>query len=112
MRANAWVWFLAGAALNAAILGGAAMALWPQLLPEERAVLEMIWTRQPGVPILAGVALLLVLAGGVHLIFKWYIDPIRAVAEEVRLIAIGNSAHRLSTKARLAIQDLIAGINH
>jgi DNA polymerase-3 subunit epsilon len=111
MRANAWVWFLAGAALNAAILGSTAMALWPQLLPEERAVLEMIWARQPGVPILASVALLLVLAGGVHLIFKWYIDPVRAVAEEVKLIAVGNSAHRLSTKARLAIQDLIAGIN-
>ncbi|MGZ8409559.1 MAG: exonuclease domain-containing protein [Hyphomicrobium sp.] len=111
MRANAWLWFLAGAALEVAILVGAAMALWTQLLPEERAVLEMIWVRQPGVPILAGFALLLLLGVGVHLIFKWYVDPVRTVAEEVRLIAIGNSAHRLSAQARPAVQDLIAGIN-
>jgi DNA polymerase-3 subunit epsilon len=111
MRANAWVWFLGGAALQAAILGGSAMALWVELLPEERAMLEMIWARQPGVPILAGVALLLLLGASVHLIFKWYIGPVSAAAEEVKLIAIGNSAHRLSAKGRLAIQDLIAGIN-
>ncbi len=111
MKGNAWVWFSASAAILTAVVVAAAMAMWSQLLPEERAALEMILARQPGELILATVALFLLLGLGIHLMWKWHVDPVRAVAEEARLIAVGNSAHRLNREGREAIEDLVASIN-
>lgn len=111
MKSVAWIWFLVGAAMLAAVGIAAGMAVWAELVGEERAALEQMLARHPGVPILTVVALFLLLGLGIHLMCKWYVDPVRAVAEEARLIAVGNSAHRLHHQGREAIEDLVDGIN-
>lgn len=111
MKSVAWIWFLASAAILAVVGVAAGMAVWAELLGEERAALEQILVRHPGVPILTVVALFALLGIGVHLMCKWYVDPVRAVAEETRLIAVGNSAHRLGRKDREAIEDLVNAVN-
>ncbi len=111
MRSVAWIWFLASAAILAVIGVAAGMAVWAELVGEERTALEQILVRHPGVPILTVVALFILLGIGVHLMCKWYVDPVRAVAEETRLIAVGNSAHRLDRKGREAIEDLVDAVN-
>ena len=111
MKALAWIWFLAGAAILAAVGVAAGMAVWAELLADERATVEQILVRHPGVPILTVVALFGLLGLGIHLMCKWYVDPVRAVAEEAQLIAVGNSAHRLRREGREAIEDLVDGIN-
>jgi DNA polymerase III subunit epsilon len=111
VKAIAWIWFLVAAAIIAALGIAAGMAVWAELLVEERATLEQLLAQHPGVPILTVVALFGLLGLGVHLMCKWYIDPVRAVAEEARLIAVGNSAHRLRREGREAMEDLVDGIN-
>jgi DNA polymerase III subunit epsilon len=111
VKAIAWIWFLVGAALIAAVGVAAGMAVWAELVAHERASLEQILMQHPGMPIITVLALFGLLGLGVHLMCKWYIDPVRAVAEEARLIAVGNSAHRLRREGREAMEDLVDGIN-
>ncbi|MEE4377232.1 MAG: exonuclease domain-containing protein [Candidatus Competibacteraceae bacterium] len=111
MKGNAWFIFLATAVLESGIIVVGGWTLWISLSPEERAQVAGFWVAHAGMPILTGLFLLLLLGLGVNLIFRWYINPLKAVAEEIRIIAMSNSGHRLVLDGRPELQDMITSVN-
>ncbi|MEZ5581484.1 MAG: hypothetical protein R3F37_00625 [Candidatus Competibacteraceae bacterium] len=111
MNGNAWFIFLATAVLECGIIVVGGWTLWLSLSPEERALVTGFWVAHAGMPILTGLFLLLLLGLGVNLIFRWYINPLKALAEEIRIIAMSNYRHRLVPDGRPELQDMITSIN-
>lgn len=111
MRRNPWIWLVASVAAEIALLAVAGLALWPQLLPDERAGLAALLARYPGIPLLAAVTQILLLAVLVHLLFSRYARPVAAMAEETRIIALSNPEHRLGRRRRQGLGDLVDDIN-
>lgn len=92
MKGNAWFIFLATAALECGIIVAGGWTLWLSLTPDERALVAGFWIGHAGMPIITGVFLLFLLALAINLVFRWYINPLKALAEEIRIIAMSNSA--------------------
>lgn len=111
MKGNAWFIFLATAVLECGIIVAGAWILWLGLTPDERAMIAGFWIGHAGMPILTGLFLLLLLALAVNLVFRWYINPLKVLAEEIRIIAMSNSRHRLVPNGRPELQDLIDSLN-
>jgi DNA polymerase-3 subunit epsilon len=110
-KSNAWLIFLATATLEVGAVFLAGWIIWINLTGEERASVAGLWIGHAGMPILAGVFLLLLLGLGINLMFRWYIIPLRALAEETRVMAMSNAGHRVTGEGRPELQDLMAGIN-
>jgi len=99
------------AVLECGIIVLSGWTLWLSLTPEERAQVAGFWVAHAGMPILTGLFLLLLLGLAVNLVFRWYINPLKALAEDIRIIAMSNSSHRLVPEGRPELQDMIASIN-
>ena len=111
MKGNAWFVFLATATLQCGITVFAAWVLWINFTADERAVVATLWVSYAGMPILAGLLLLLLLGLGINLMFRWYINPLHAITEEVKVIALSHPGHRLTTEGRPELQALIDSLN-
>jgi len=103
---------LAVAALTLAGLAAAALVVWGDLEPAERAAVAAVLT-PPRVGLL--VLLLLALAAGlglyVYRLAASTIGPAQRIAEETRLIAQGNPAHRLGEAGGPELRAIAAAVN-
>ncbi len=111
MKGNAWFVFLATATLQCGVMVVAAWVLWINFTADERVVVAGLWISYAGMPILAGLLLLLLLGLGVTLMFRWYINPLHAITEEVKVIALSHPGHRLAPEGRPELQALIDSLN-
>jgi len=75
---------------------GTAWIIWSQLTPDQRELMAGLWTQQAGLIILAVLALLLLLVVFVKWLADGYINPLCALAEEIRVVAMSNPRHRLA----------------
>ncbi len=103
--------FLATATLEIGIIFLAGWVIWINLAPDERAFVATLWIGHAGMPILVGLFLLLLLGLGINLMFRWYVTPLRALAEETQVMVMSNAAHRIVPEGRPELQELITGIN-
>jgi len=112
MKGNAWLVFLTTAALEFGVIFVSGWAIWIDITPEQRAFVAGLWISYAGMPILAALLLLVLLGLGVHLMFRWYITPLRALSEDIRVIAISNPGFRLTTEgSRPELRELVDSLN-
>jgi DNA polymerase-3 subunit epsilon len=111
MKGNAWLIFLATATLELGVIVVACWVMWIDFTADERALLARLWIGHAGIPILTGLFLLFLLGLGINLMFRWYVTPLRNMAEKTRVIAISNPKHRLTSASRPELQELTTSIN-
>jgi DNA polymerase-3 subunit epsilon len=114
MRAKSTtLWLVIGAVAlaQAAIVAGAGFNLWSQAPSDLQAGLEGIAGRVQGFLILGSVCLVLVPAVAIGLLFRAYVAPLRAIAEELQLIALTNPRHRLAARGPHELGRVVDGIN-
>ncbi len=111
MKGNAWLVFLATATLGLGVIVVACWVMWVDFTADERALLAHLWIGHAGIPILTGLFLLFLLGLGINLMFRWYVTPLRNMAEKTRVIAISNPKHRLTSTSRPELQELTTSIN-
>ncbi len=111
MKGNAWLVFLATATLELGVIVVACWVMWVDFTADERALLARLWIGHAGIPILTGLFLLFLLGLGINLMFRWYVTPLRNMAEKTRVIAISNPKYRLKSVSRPELQELTTSIN-
>ncbi len=97
--------------VQAAIVVGAGLNFWTQATPEVQSGIGALALRLQGFFILGAVCLLLVPAVVIGLIFRAYIVPLRAIAEELQLIALTNPRHRLATQSPYELKRVADAVN-
>jgi exonuclease, DNA polymerase III, epsilon subunit family len=109
---SAWLYVCAAALAEFGILAGVGLMIWSTMPPENRvAVTALIGPQATSLVILGAVALLAVLSLGVRHVFTNYVEPLRPIAEEARLIATSNPRHRIVERGAAALGPLIGSIN-
>jgi len=111
LKPNVWLTFVVTAALEFGVIGAAGWVAWTSMTPADRNVVTTLWLHYAGTPLLAGLLLLILLGLGVNLIFRCYINPLRTIADEVRVIAMSNPGRRLQPNGIPELRDLIEGVN-
>ena len=111
MKGNAWLLFLATATAEFGVIGVMVWAIWFSLTPDERVFVSGLWITYAGMPILASLFLLVLLGLGINLLFRWYINPLREISDEIRVIAMSNPKRRLVPEGRPGLKDLMKSIN-
>ncbi|MGE5792869.1 MAG: HAMP domain-containing protein, partial [Bacteroidota bacterium] len=95
-----------------AILAVGAGVLWSDLAPRDREAIAAVLTPpRVGLLVLFGLALVAALAVLGYRSFVALALPARRLAEEVRLIARGNAAHRVAPSGAAELQALGGAVN-
>jgi DNA polymerase-3 subunit epsilon len=111
MKGKAWLILAANAGLEIGVLIAAGWLLWHNFGPQERSQVAALWTAYAGIPLVAAVFLLLLLAIGGNVLYSLYIRPLRRLAEETRVIAMSNPRRRLQPAGGAEMRELIASLN-
>ncbi len=111
MISKTWSIFVATAVVQMGLLVGTGWLIWRHLSPPQQQALTAVWAHYAGLAILAGVALVGVLGLAVNLLARWYIAPLRPLAEETRVVAMSNCRHRLAPLGGAETRELIAAVN-
>ncbi|HTO50310.1 MAG TPA: exonuclease domain-containing protein [Burkholderiales bacterium] len=103
---------LVPAAVALVILGVGAGFLWGDLDPREREAIGAVLTpARIGLLVLFGLALVTVLAVLGHRLFARLAAPARRLAEDVRVIAQSNAAHRVAPSGAAELRVLASAVN-
>ena len=94
-----------------AIIAGICLIVWSSLATEQQQFLESIAEEQSGVLFLGIVALLGATAAAIRHIYSVHIQPLKAVTEETKVIAMSNSKHRIKPVGSPELQSLIESLN-
>lgn len=112
MTRGAWLLFAAAALIELGLLFGLGLMIWSTLPTEHRATaLTLIGPQTTTLVALGAVILLAALALGIRHLFNTYVVPLRAVAEETRLIATCNPKHRIAERDSGDLAPLIGSLN-
>ena len=109
--ATMWLVIAVVALIEAAIIAGVGFTLWSELTPALQADLDGLIRRQQGFVVLGSLCLIMVPAVAIGLIFRGYVAPLRAIAEELQLIALTNPRHRLAKHGPREIERVVTAIN-
>ncbi len=111
MKIGAWLSFLVTVLIAFATIGGTVWAVWVELDPQQKDVVEALWFKHAGILIVGGIILSVSIGFVVNLMFRWYVAPIGAIAEGIRIVALSNPGHRLTVEGKQEIADLSSSIN-
>ena len=111
MKLGAWLAFLATVLLAFGTIGATIWAVWFELDPQQQEVLTALWFKHAGIVVVGGIVLAVAIGFVVNLMFRWYVAPIGAIAEEIRIIALSNAGHRLAVAGKSEVVDLSSSIN-
>ncbi len=112
MARSVWLSFIIAAVIELAILAGVGLMVWSALSPEDRQSAASLATPQIATLLaLGGAALITFLGLGIRFFYGRFVQPLRAIAEEARLIATCNARHRLTLRGGAEMQELIGGVN-
>jgi DNA polymerase-3 subunit epsilon len=111
MSAAMWAFVLAVAILEASVIIGAGFNVWDTSNPEQQARLAAFWSSHEGMALLVVLAVQLLPAAAISLIFRWYVLPLRSIAEETRMIAVGNFRHRLNRPRPAELSEITEAVN-
>lgn len=112
MTRSAWLYVAAAAVLVCAVLGGIGLMIWsdmPQL--NRAAVVGLVSSQAITLAAVGVVGLVALLALGIRHLFSAYVQPLRSIAEEVRLIATSNAKHRIARRGPRDSLPLIDAVN-
>jgi DNA polymerase-3 subunit epsilon len=108
---NAVLMFLIASVLTIGVIVGVAGAMWTHLATGDRVVIAGLWASLGGYVVITLAYLLVLIGFGTNWIFTRYIHPLGALAEDARVIAVTNPAHRPSMQGPTEIRNLIGGLN-
>ena len=111
MKLGAWLAFLVTALLAFGTIGGTIWAVWVELDPQQKDVVTALWLKHAGILIVGGILLSVSIGFVVNLMFRWYVAPIGAIAEGIRIVALTNPGHRVAIEGKSEIVDLSSSIN-
>lgn len=93
------------------LLAGSVGAIWSVLSGEEIAELEALLDRHPA-PILTALFLFpFAVIVAANLVFRRYIEPLRTIADEVKVMNLVNPSHRLAPGGTRELSALTGAIN-
>lgn len=112
MTRSAWLYFAVAAVIEAAVLAGVGLMIWSEMPQDNRAaVADLIGPQATSAVALGAVGLLAVLGLGIRQLFTSFVQPLRLIAEEARLIATSNPKHRVARQGARDLRPLIDGLN-
>jgi hypothetical protein len=100
MKLNAWLAFLAMVVLAFGTIGITIWAVWVDLDPQQEDLLTALLFKHAGILIVGGIVLSVSIGFAVNLMFRWYVAPIGAIAEGIRIVALSNPGHRLAIEGK------------
>ncbi|HSO43313.1 MAG TPA: PAS domain-containing protein, partial [Rhodospirillales bacterium] len=106
--------WLVSAALTiaaAAILVAAGWLSWTALAEEQRAAVSAALGPHGGALLIAAALLVALPAVAVMVMAGLYLTPLRAVAEDIRVIAVSNPRHRLKVEGQAEIRAVAGNVN-
>lgn len=89
-----WALIVAVVAIEGGILVAVGYGAWNQLAPEQQSVIAGLSTTLSGPALLAAVVVGALPVAAIVLLARWYVMPLRPLAEQIRLIAVSNARHR------------------
>lgn len=95
----------------AVLLAATAIAVWVQLTPEERTVFRTVVTEHPALIISAAFLFPLAVVIGVNWVFGHYIEPLRKLVDDIKVMDLVNPSHRLTVQGGGDIERLAAAVN-
>ena len=111
MSVALWGVVSATAVVQAALLTGAILGIWTEIGDEPRAALSAIWATYAGIGIILCAALVFVPVIAIMLVFRWYVAPMSALADGIRIIALSNPAHRPTAEGPPELRRIIGAIS-
>jgi len=111
MKLNAWLAFLTMVLVSFGMIGLTAWAVWVDLDPGQKDVVAALLFKHAGILIVGGIILSVSIGFVVNLMFRWYVAPIGAIAEEIRIVALTNPGHRLTVEGKSELVDLRSSVN-
>ena len=111
MKLGAWIAFVAMVLLAFGTIGATVWAVWIELDPEQRAVVVALSYKHAGILLVGSIILFVSIGFVVNVWFRRYVEPVGAIAEGIRIIAIGNPGHRLAITGASELVDLGDSIN-
>ena len=110
-RVKFFLWLAAVVGGAVGVVAATAIVVSAGLPEEEYALLLHIASKRA--PVLAFVALLLVIASGAMLgwLFRSYMTAVRSLAEQTRIVLAANPGHRIVTDGSFELDDLTVAIN-
>jgi DNA polymerase-3 subunit epsilon len=108
---SAWLYLVGLAVAQISILLLAASAVWSGFGPEQQQPILAAMDAAGGIVLLAAVAFLAVLGLAIYLVFSRYVQPLRRLAEDARVIALSNPKHRLASQGPSEITTLADAFN-
>lgn len=95
----------------AVLLAGTAIAVWVQLTPEERTVFRRVVTEHPALIISAAFLFPMAVVIAVNWVFGHYIEPLRKLVDDIKVMDLVNPSHRLTVQGGGDIERLAAAVN-
>lgn len=111
MTRSGWLVLMVATTALLALLALFGLAIWDGFTPDQRAAALVALDGAKGVPIIAVAALLALFAFIVRLIFSRWVKPLPAIAENARLIALGNPRHRLPLSGAAEVRMIAESVN-
>lgn len=102
---------LTTAILIVVILGAFGWATWLELTPNARDLATRLGSEAGENLVIAYILAVLVLTVVVYLMYRAYAMPLSEMAEQVRMIALSNPAHRLDDQGPYEMKDLVRAIS-
>lgn len=111
MSKNAVLMFVIASALTVGVIVGVAGAMWSALAAGERTVIAGLWTALGGYVVITLAYLLVLIGFGTNWVFTRYVNPLKTLAEDARMIAVTNPSHRAPETGPAEVRALIGGLN-
>ena len=111
MTRSAWAVVAVVVAAQVALLTLFAWATWNGLAAEQRQQTMALLQQAGTLPLLGAVALLGLTVLLVRVIFTRWVAPLRALAEDARLIAMSNPRHRAPVGGAAEVRELTGAVN-
>ena len=107
---NALLIFLIASVLTVGVIVGVAGAMWSDLADDEQAVISGLWASLGGYVVITLAYLLVLIGFGTNWLFSRYVTPLKSLAEDARVIAVTNSAHRPPMAGPSEVRELLGGV--
>jgi len=102
---------LTAAILVVVILAAFGWATWLELTPNARDLATRLGSEAGENLVIAQILAVLVLTVVVYVMYRTYAMPLSSMAEQVRMIALSNPAHRLDDQGPSEMKDLVRAIS-
>ncbi len=98
-------------AVTVCIIGASVLALWSHLVPAERETLLILLNRHPVLIVTVASLFPIVVLFAILWIFRTYIEPLRSMIDEIKVVQIVNPSYRLRETGSEEIVELAQHMN-